>query len=179
MDKNYQKEAFEGLKIKASVARKFRKFCKSISRSQSASLDLMLNFFERNKLSPFQDLGPNMKSLEHVLKKRIDSSIAIVRDIETTQTKPTQAMLAALFENLPDNAKKKLPPSFEKALQNTLAHTPIILDVPEIRQEERDLKFLLDQIEQVKPAFGKPYLKIELPLSEIESLKQKYHVHHH
>ncbi len=179
MDENYQKETFEGLKIKASVARKFRKFSKSISRSQSASLDLMLDFFENNKISPFQNLGPNMKSLEFVLNKRIDSSIAIVRDIENTQTKPTQAMMAALFENLPDNAKKKLPPSFEKALQNTLAQTPIIDNTAEIRPEERDIKFLLNQLEYVKPAFGKPYLKIDIPRSEIESLKQKYHVHHH
>ena len=179
MDNKYRKETFAGLRIKAPVASKFRKFCKSLSCSQSHSLDLMLDFFSRNKLSPTQDLGPNMKSLEHVINKRFDSSIAIVRAIENTQTKPTQAMLAALFEGLPETTKKKLVPSFEEALKNTLSSQPVLPEQSQPDREHYDIKTLLENIESVNPAFGKPYLKINIPRSEIESLKQKYHVHHH
>jgi hypothetical protein len=39
-----------------------------------------------------------MKSLENNLKGRINALIAIIRDIEKNQTKPTVAMLHLLFE---------------------------------------------------------------------------------
>jgi len=58
----------------------------------------MMGFFDQNKISPSESLGPNMKSLENNLKSRINALIAIIRDIEKNQTKPTVAMLQALFE---------------------------------------------------------------------------------
>ncbi|PKD18430.1 hypothetical protein APR41_04575 [Salegentibacter salinarum] len=178
MKKQTKKETFKNLSIKASVAKRFRKFTKDLGLRQSASLDLMLDFFETNRLSPTQHLGPNMKSLEHHLEKRINSSIAIVRAIESTQTKPTQAMLAALFESLPEKTKKKLPPSFEQALQNTLAQKPIIQQLPEAPPEKKDLEAVLKNIELVKPTFGNPYLKVNMEYDELKSLKYKYHVYH-
>ena len=57
-----------------------------------------MDFFDQNKISPSESLGPNMKSLENNLKSRINALIAIIRDIEKNQTKPTVAMLQALFE---------------------------------------------------------------------------------
>ncbi|WP_339653161.1 BfmA/BtgA family mobilization protein [uncultured Salegentibacter sp.] len=178
MKKQSKKESFKNLSIKTSVAKRFRKFTKELGLRQSASLDLMLDFFETNRLSPTQHLGPNMKSLEHHLEKRINASIAIVRAIENTQTKPTQAMLAALFESLPEKAKKKLPPSFEQALQNTLAHKPITPQLPQSPPEKEDLKEVLKNIELVKPTFGNHYLKVNMEYDELKSLKYKYHVYH-
>ena len=178
MKKKQKKESFVTFKIKTSVAKRFRKFTKDLGLRQSASLDLMLDFFETNRLSPTQHLGPNMKSLENHLEKRINASIAIVRAIESTQTKPTQAMLAALFESLPEKAKKKLPPSFEQALQNTLAHKPITPQLPESLPEKKDLEEVLKNIEMVKPTFGIPYLKVNMEYDELKSLKYKYHVYH-
>ena len=52
MDKEYEKERFEKLGIKTSVAVRFRKFCKQLSKSQSRTLMLMLDFFEENGISP-------------------------------------------------------------------------------------------------------------------------------
>ena len=46
MDKGYEKERFETLKIKASVVDKFRRFCKTMSKSQSMALLSMIDFFE-------------------------------------------------------------------------------------------------------------------------------------
>ncbi len=98
MDKELKKERFISVSIKASVAKKFKRYCKTISKSQSMTLSLMLEFFEENNLSPTESLGPNMKTLENSLKKRINSMIAIIKDIEKTQTKPTAAILNALLE---------------------------------------------------------------------------------
>jgi hypothetical protein len=102
MDKGYEKERFETLKIKSSVALKFKKFSKRMSKSQSMTLLLMLDFFEENGISPSEAIGPRMETLESrlamLIKKRMNGMIAILKDIEKSQTKPTAAMLYSLFE---------------------------------------------------------------------------------
>ncbi|WP_369680358.1 BfmA/BtgA family mobilization protein [Winogradskyella luteola] len=97
MDKGYEKERFEKLGIKTSVAERFRVFCKKLSKSQSMTLLLMLDFFEDNGISPNETLGPNMQTLESKIKKRINAVIAIIKDIEKNHDKPTTAMLQSLF----------------------------------------------------------------------------------
>ena len=98
MDEEYKKEQFETLKIKSSVAKKFRRFSRAMSKSQSISLLLMLEFFEDNGISPTEFMGPKMQTLENLIKKRINGVIAILKDIEKGQTKPTVAMMQSLFQ---------------------------------------------------------------------------------
>lgn len=102
MDEELKKERFEKLGIKTSVAIRFREFCKKMSKSQSMTLVLMLDFFEENGISPAESMGPRMETLETristLIKKRMNGMIAILKDIEKSQTKPTAAMLYSLFE---------------------------------------------------------------------------------
>jgi len=98
MDKGYEKERFESVSIKTSVVDKFRRFCKKMSKSQSMTLLLMLDFFELNSISPNEKLGANMTTLESRIKKRINAIIAIIKNIEKHQTKPTNAMMNLLFK---------------------------------------------------------------------------------
>ena len=102
MDEELKKERFEKLGIKTSVAIRFREFCKKMSKSQSMTLMLMLDFFEENGISPAESMGPRMETLEMrmslLIKKRMNGMIAILKDIEKSQTKPTAAMLYSLFE---------------------------------------------------------------------------------
>lgn len=111
MDKGYEKEKFETLKIKRSVAVQFRKFCKDLSKSQSLALLLMIEFFNENGISPSENLGPRMETLETrisvLIKKRMNAMIAIMKDIEKSQTKPTVAMIQALFQ-ASEQPKEKL-----------------------------------------------------------------------
>lgn len=58
----------------------------------------MLDFFQYNQISPKENLGPSVQTLEKNLKKRMNAIIAIIKDIEKTQTKPTVAILNALME---------------------------------------------------------------------------------
>ena len=97
MDKGYEKERFESLSIKSSVVKRFRKYSKSISKSNSMTLLSMMEFFDRNELSPEDDLKPGLRETENRIKKRINALIAIIKDIEKNQTKPTMAMLQSLF----------------------------------------------------------------------------------
>ncbi|TLP79748.1 BfmA/BtgA family mobilization protein [Maribacter sp. ACAM166] len=111
MDKGYEKEKFETLKIKSSVAVQFREFSKMFSKSQSMTILLMMDFFNENGISPTERLGPRMETLENritaLIKKRMNGMIAIMKDIEKSQTKPTVAMLHALFEQA-EPPKKQL-----------------------------------------------------------------------
>ena len=112
MDKGLEKEKFETLKIKRSVAIEFRKFSKMLSKSQSMTLRLMMDFFNENGISPTERLGPRMETLENrisiLIKKRMSGMIAIMKNIEKTQTLPTVAMLQTLFEISEPVEKKPL-----------------------------------------------------------------------
>ena len=58
----------------------------------------MLDFFFYNEISPRERLGPTGRTIDANLKKRINAVIAIMKDMEKTQTMPTVALLYTLFE---------------------------------------------------------------------------------
>ena len=73
----------------------------------------MLDFFFYNEISPHERLGPTGRTIEASFKKRINAVIAIVRDMEKTQTKPTAAMIASLFQT---EVPQKKPLILEKKI---------------------------------------------------------------
>jgi len=98
MDIGYEKEQFTTISFKCSTAKKFRAFSKKMRVSNSMTLLMMVDFFETNKVSPKESIGPNIHTLENLIKKRVSAVIAILRDMEKNQTKPTKAMMQSLFE---------------------------------------------------------------------------------
>lgn len=122
MDKGYENEGFESLKIKTSVAKRFRKFGKSLSKSQSMTLLVMLDFFEDYNISPLDDLGTDFQSVEirvsSLIKKRMNGMIAIMKNIEKNQTKPTLMMLQSLFEQTEPPKKKEVRFREKKYINN-------------------------------------------------------------
>ncbi len=106
-EKANKKYGFSAVSLKSSVAKRFRSFSKMISNNHSETLTLMMDFFENNTLSPQEDLGPNMNKMEKKIKSRINAVIAIIKDIEKNQTKPTAAIMNALLEH-PEPPKKPL-----------------------------------------------------------------------
>lgn len=111
MDNGYEKEQFTTISFKCSVAKKFRIFSKKMGASNSMVLLMMLDFFETNGISPKESIGPKMQTLENLIKKRINGVIAIMKDIEKHQTKPTVAMIQSLFE---ETEPKQKPLILEK-----------------------------------------------------------------
>ena len=101
--KKYTTYQFSGINVKKTIADRFRRFAKQISSTNSEALEAMLNFFEWNEISP----NDNLDTRNTELKKRINAMIAILKDIEKTQTKPTTAMLQALFQEV-ETPKKNL-----------------------------------------------------------------------
>lgn len=100
-------DSFIGIRFKRKTAKRFQEFSKKHFKSHTEALDTMLDFFFYNEISPHEKFGPTGRTLEAVIKKRINAVIAIVRDMEKTQTKPTVAMIESLFQ-MEEPVKKPL-----------------------------------------------------------------------
>jgi len=125
MDQSYKNEGFSNVKIKRSVARKFKMFVRKYNESNSMTLDQMLQFFEKHQLLPSDEIPNHLLQTEKRLLKRINAVIAIMKDMEKTQTKPTVGMLEALFtvnekeEDAPRFVEKK---QHNRTLEEELEH---------------------------------------------------------
>lgn len=162
------------LQLTLNTAKRFREFSKKNNSNQSQTLDLMLDFFETNNLSPFETLIPSKVSLEQLIKKRIDAVIAILKNIEKTQTKPGLVMLKLLMEERsiqnPAIVEKKKISSFNEKSQEQLE-----LEISRIQEvlktTKKDLEYLLQHVEMKSNAFGGDYLKLNIPRTEFEQFK--------
>ena len=169
-------------KIKATIAQKFRKFCKNNAASQSMSLLQMIQFFEFNGIAPTDNLGDPIAKLEGKISKRTNAIIAIIKNIEKNHTKPTTAMLQSLFEEKVEQ-EQIMPEMVEKKFIEKLSEEKHIEDtsVPKIRYErledklvsvKEDFGYVLSKVKTVNSSFGKGYLKLELTNEELIKFKR-------
>ena len=180
------KHRFLSINFHQETVERFKGFCAKVGGSYSETLNHMMDFFDTYQLSPMEDLGPNMRGMEANIKKRINALVAIVKDIENNQTKPTTAMLQLLFEKAP--TKQKQPRLVEIKKGSKTIKDPFFatsLEAIELRKEkhtlQRDLKetkqqfedILFSKIHIVKSSFGKPKIQLDMSVEELEALKQK------
>ena len=171
------KNFFVTLKIKLETAEGFRKFSRDLGKQQTDALQLMMDFFIKHGLNPSEDLGPNMKTLEGNINKRINAVIAIIRDIEKTQTKPVLAMIQLLFQENTDQKKKILIEKSSVSNEERKLHSqpePETLLKLKISETRSDLQMLLKNVALVRNSFGTPYLRLNLSQDEFKSLQTKY-----
>ncbi len=181
-----KKYEFSAISIKADVAKKFRRFSKKVSTSHTETLQLVISFFEDHNLSPNENLGDNMKTLEGSIKKRINALIAIIKDIEKNQTKPTTAMLQTLFE---ETSKMQEP---EEEVYNfgspqliteneelTYYRTEYEKCQQKFHQTKNQLKELLQKASFVRGNFGGGYVKLNISKDELQQLKTALENVHH
>lgn len=192
MDKGYEKERFDSISIKTSVAKKFRRYCRSISKSQSLSLLMMIEFFETNGISPKESLGPHIQTLASLIKKRNNAVIAIIKDIEKTQTKPTNAMMNLLFKEAQEDEEEEQVLS-EEDLSGGIAEE-LFTEQKELdyyrdqyfetkskfNELKDDFEMVLKKTKLVRNNFGIGHYRLNMNKEEFENLKYKLeHVHHH
>lgn len=103
--------SFIGIRFKKETAKRFQEFSRTHFKSHTEAMATMLDFFFYNEISPKEKLGPTGRTIEASIKKRINAVIAIMRDMEKTQTKPTVAMIESLFQT---EAPAKKPLILEK-----------------------------------------------------------------
>ncbi|MAO15918.1 MAG: hypothetical protein CMH44_03430 [Muricauda sp.] len=191
MDKGYEKERFAALKVKVSVARKFRSFSKRQGKSQTMTLLAMVEFFDHNGISPDERMYETIASLKYLIKRRFNAMVAIMRSIEKEQTLPTVSMVQALFQQeLEPDGEEEWEGDFEffeKQLTELNTPTnPELLDmettVPKIRYvrlEEKmeelkeDFAHVLEHVSVSRNHFGKDHLKLDLNPGAIEKYRTK------
>jgi hypothetical protein len=163
---------YKSLLLKGEIVDQFRKFCKQQRQKQSTVLEAMLHFSQWHGISPFDRFGPQLQREEEKTRKRIDAVIAIIKDIEKNQTKPTTAMLQALFAGIDPIPPKEEPPKKKPIPKN---------HVPEYKfdrmKEERDdfkhtLSDILDRVVEIEPTFGKPYFKLDITPGALVRIKR-------
>jgi len=180
--------SYSTINLKSHVAKRFRHFSKKIAPSHSETLKKIMDFFEWHGLTSFDEFAQNL--LEEILNnrkrteksiKRTEAAIAIIRDIEITQTRPNNAMLLSLFG---ENLKQQEPARREKKFieKPKSPQKEIDITVPKIRYERlqdeikglsQDFLDVLGKACFVKSSFGKPYLKLEISRSELARYKRK------
>lgn len=177
MDRGYQKEKFTCLSIKVSIAKRYRRFCKVFGKSQSMSLLAMMDFFEVNEVSPDERLGETVSSLKYQMKKRFNAVIAIIRDIEKNQTKPTTAMLQKLFEEAAREEEEEFDFGTPRPIDENEELKHYREGYHQQQKNYQDLRLemeqLLERMEYVKSTFGKGHFKLDMGKDEYERLKQR------
>lgn len=176
----FSKYNFSAINFKKVVALRFREFAKELSKTNTGAMESMLNFFHHNGLLPDDDLGIK----NEVIKKRINSLIAILKNIEKHQTKPTAAMLKTLFEetaNLEEKEHTFESPSLISENEELEYYRKNYFKTQEAYNARiNEIQTLLERIVHIKGNFGKGRLKLEMDLSEFELLKERLtNVHNH
>ncbi len=176
--------SFSTVKFKVNIANRFRSFSKSIAPSHSEAMEIILDFFEVEDISPIKQFSSNYHTLEKLIKKRINGVVAIIKDIEKHQTKPTHAMIQLLFEG---GAKEKKPLLIEKKVLEEKNKTEVdskdsLMEFYKTQFEKdqervsifrREYFKLLEQLVFTKSNFGKNHYRLDISQEDLENLKIK------
>ncbi len=178
-------KTFSNIRFKKITAQRFQEFSRQFFKTHTEALDTMLDFFIYNEISPKETLGPNARTLEANIKKRINALVAIIKDIEKYQTQPTTAMLQLLFQQ--DTAKEKKPrlvavnpkdrPFKEDSFATSLEAIELKKQKNILQGELNDTKkqledILFSRIQIIKPSFGKPKIQLDMSIEELKVLKE-------
>ncbi len=180
MSKTRKMDGFKTIRFRANTADRYKEFSKKITKSYSETLDMIMNFFEWHGFYPTDKFTKSL--IQEILKnrQRTEANIAIMRDIEVTQTKPTTVLLQSLFE---EKALEEEPEMIEKKFidKPPKENNVVEITVPKIRYERlhsklisvgEDFGYVLKNIKTVKNSFGKSYYKLELTEGELEKFKR-------
>lgn len=169
------------LKIDPETATAFKTFAQKWRTNHSHTLQLMLDFFKRNGMSPTEDLRPSMISLETRLSKQIGTLIAILRNIENTRIRPTHAMLELLFHSHTDKKKGILVEKKEYGLAQTPSTEKRISTPDTYRDHKRHDTFRTVQKLLTSATITKgpqDNLHLSITLSETEFNQLQNHLNH-
>jgi hypothetical protein len=139
-------------------------------------MDLIIDFFEWHGFSPSERFEKSLGQELFKNRKRTEAAIAIIKDIEKNQTKPTNAMLELLFQ---ENPKEEEPQEefFEQQELITENEELVFYREQYFKQIETHNKFknviteLMDKLVYEKRNFGKDFFKLNATKKELEKFR--------
>ena len=160
-------DTFSNIRFKKNTAQRFQTFSRRYFKTHTEALQTMLDFFIYNEISPRESLGPNVRTITNLIKKRVDAMAAIMKNMEKNGVLPTKAMLELLFERSPQKKRGQTPllleggeddperdrffKKVEKALVIERKNTNLKRD---LRQNRAEFIALLNKVQLVKSSFG-------------------------
>ena len=177
-------DGFGTIRLHHRTIKRFRRFSRKMTKSYSETLEAVMDFFEWHGISLTSGFPKQINDDGEKTRKRINALIAIVRDIEKTQTLPTNEMLLALFGQHEIVKKKSEPERVEKKFQKLTKEEWSRLEemIPKEqlnrtkqkhREDRNEILYFLSKVKIVKPRFGKEYWSIDTDADELERLKNK------
>lgn len=172
-------DTFSTIRFKIKVANRFRKFSIQIARTHTEALEAILNFFDWNDLSPTDNLGIKNERTN----KRINALIAIVKNIEKHQTKPTAAMLKTLFEETAHIEKEEAynfetPNLITENEELTYYRNAYHKNQEAYSTLKHEIENIFKKTRYVKGSFNAGYFRLDVTKEAFEQLKQNInHVH--
>lgn len=173
-------ERFYTIRFKRRAALRFKQFSKKISKTYSERLDTIMNFFEWHGFLPNERFEKGI--LRELLKnrKRTEALIAILRNIEKNDIKPSTAMLLSLFEGVVEEEEEEVN-DLERYFKDgepvkiedfTASKAELNAMQMKLEKVEDRFGYVLNNIKVIKPTIGKTYLKVEITENELIKLKR-------
>lgn len=171
-------KAFTSISLLIPVAERFRNFSREKGNSHSEILTQMMDFFQENKLSPADSLAGSLQERDQQVNKRLNTIIAILRDIEQTQTQPALAILESLMLKVPSSPNPNPPSPPARKTELPIPESSPILDpnttlVSKSQEILRELQYVLDRVKPENNWLGQQSLVLDIPREEFERLKIK------
>ena len=179
--KERKKSTFSAISINRIVASRFREYSKKVGPSHTDTLELMMDFFEGAKISPYDKLLMDYMGYNSVITKRLDYLLDVLRSWE--KNSPIYrihdhvkklfdyAELEEKLEREKEELERMRNIQFTKPT-NTVSKYDYDLLVEKFEKERRQRLKLLERFKLVKPSFGKQYYRIDMDVDEFERLKR-------
>lgn len=164
-------DGFKVIRLRIATIERYKSFSKKMTKSYSETLDVIMDFFEWHGFKPSSRFPKSV--VQEIVKnrKRTEASIAIIKDIEKSQTKPTNAMLLSLFEEKLIQEEPKFVERKFAEYETTEATTVTKIQHEQLQDKmnmiKQDFIYVLDKVKMVKGSFSKDYLKLELTEEEL------------
>lgn len=181
--KNKKKSTFSAISINRITAERFRAYSKTVSKSHSETIDTIIDFFEKTKITPKSEVMISFIKFQNYMAGRLDYIIELIREQEHKYHKPTHDMILGLFQGK-SLQEKEQPVLLEKSLkkltreewhkeEGTVSFDKYHKLVQSKGNDLRKFREVLSKIEWIEPTFGKPYFKIEIDATELDILERE------
>jgi hypothetical protein len=183
---NTRKSTFSAISLNRITAERFRGYSKTVTRSHSETMDAMIDFFERTRISPKSEVMIGFIKFQNYMIGRFDYLEEMLRTMEREQLRPTHDMLKSLFDGTAYKKKERPVLVDRKAIKMTRAewnlkegHVSFEKHHKLVKSKAENLRLfkrVLDGVTKIEPTFGKSYLKLEMSETELRHIKQQLNV---